>query len=181
VYVSDGSGYTIRKILADGTVSTLAGLAGSPGKADGKGSAARFTLPRGIAVDGLGNIYIADNFSVRKIIPDGTVTTLAGQSSGFDDGRGAKARFAGVTGVAVDSYGNVFAADSVNFSIRKVSPDGTVFTAAGGTQISGFTDDMGLSAQFSGSLDVLVTATGTVYVVDKGNSSIRTFKTQRGQ
>jgi len=80
VYVADTNNHTIRQITSAGGVSTVAGLAGSPGSADGTGSAARFDGPRGIAADDSGNLYVADsnNHTIRKIAPGGIVTTLAG-------------------------------------------------------------------------------------------------------
>src|SRR5205085_2201186 len=80
VYVADTDNNTIRKITAAGVVTTLAGLAGSNGSADGMGSAARFYHPNGVATDSSGNVYVADiyNDTIRKITPAGVVTTLAG-------------------------------------------------------------------------------------------------------
>ena len=96
-------------------VTTLAGLAGNPGSADGTGSAARFYFPSGVAVDGAGNVYVADagNHTIRKVTPAGVVTTLAGLagSHGSADGTGSAARFYYPTGVAVDGAGNVYVAD----------------------------------------------------------------------
>ena len=97
-------------------VTTLAGLAGSAGSADGTGSAARFNDPVGVAVDSAGNVYVADtdNHTIRKVTPAGVVTTLAGLagSSGSADGTGSAARFNDPYGVAVDSAGNVYVADT---------------------------------------------------------------------
>src|SRR2546428_297097 len=97
VYVADSSNYTIRKITPAGVVTTLAGLAGSYGSADGTGSAARFEVPFGVATDSSGNVYVADggNNTIRKITPAGVVTTLAGLAgiTGSDDGTGSAARF----------------------------------------------------------------------------------------
>src|SRR5205085_7097368 len=96
VFVADMNNSTIRKITPAGTVTTLAGLAGSSGSADGTGSAARFFLPNGVAADVSGNVYVADtnNRTIRKITPAGVVTTLAGLagSSGSTDAPGSAAR-----------------------------------------------------------------------------------------
>ena len=113
----------IEKIAPDGAVTTLAG-SGNPGSDDGRGEAASFRDPAGLAMDSLGNIYVADrgNHAIRKITPDGIVTTLAGSGSpGRADGTGRAASFDLPTGVAVDLFGNVYVADSGNNAIRKIS------------------------------------------------------------
>ena len=144
VYVADTVNHTIREMTPVGTnwvVTTLAGLAGSPGSADGTGSAARFNNPGGVAVDSAGNLYVADagNNTIRKVTPVGTnwvVTTLAGLagSPGSADGTDSAAQFNQPYGVAVDSAGNVYVADTCNDTIRKVTLVGTnwvVTTLAG--------------------------------------------------
>ena len=97
VYVADQLNHTIRKITADGVVTTLAGAAGMPGSVDGVGAAARFAGPDGMAVDGAGNVYVADqaNYTIRKVTAGGVVTTLAGTAgtAGSTDGTGSAARF----------------------------------------------------------------------------------------
>ena len=82
VYVADSYNRTIRKVTPGGVVTTLAGMAGSWGSADGTGSAARFNYPSGVAVDSAGNVYVADtgNHTIRKVTPAGVVTTLAGNA-----------------------------------------------------------------------------------------------------
>ena len=123
VYVADSSNNTIRKITPAGVVTTLAGLAGSFGSVDGTGSAARFNDPTGVAADSSGNVYVGDsaNHTIRKITPAGVVTTLAGlaRSHGSADGTGSAARFSDPQGVATDSSGNVYVADTDNSTIRK--------------------------------------------------------------
>ena len=98
VYVADTCNHTIRKVTPAGVVTTLAGLAGSAGSADGTGSAARFNYPAGVAVDSAGNVYVADtdNNTIRKVTPAGmVVTTLAGMAGNYGsaDGTGSAARF----------------------------------------------------------------------------------------
>ncbi len=131
VYVVDGGNATIRKISPVGAVTTIAGVAGVKGSADGLGAAARFTDPQQIAVDKDGNLYVTDNNTVRKILPNGTVTTVAGLAGAVDslDGVGADARFADVRGIAVDVAGNLYVADR-RFNIRKITPTGMVTTFA---------------------------------------------------
>jgi sugar lactone lactonase YvrE len=130
IYVADSGNYTIRKVTAAGVVTTLAGTAGISGSTDGRGGAARFSQPAGVAVDSAGNIYVADYWTIRKVTAAGVVTTLAGtaNTAGSADGTGDGARFSHASGVAVDSTGNVYVADTGNSTIRKVTPTGTTGT-----------------------------------------------------
>jgi sugar lactone lactonase YvrE len=125
IYVADQANCTIRKITPQGVVSTLAGLAGTPGTADGPGSTARFNYPTGMAVDESGNIYVADrnNSAIRKITPEGIVTTLAGVagSDAHVDGDLASARFEFPTGLAFGADGLLYVADASDQTIRVVS------------------------------------------------------------
>jgi hypothetical protein len=159
------------------TVSTLAGLAGSYGSNDGPGSAARFYLPVGSAVDSSGNVYVADtyNHTIRKVTPAGVVTTLAGLAGtyGNADGTGSAARFNYPSGVAVDSSGNVYVADTYNHTIRKVTPAGVVTTLAGLAGTYGSADDTGSAARFNYPWGVAVDDLGNVYVADTSNYTIR--------
>src|SRR5205823_10506700 len=128
IYVGDRNNNTIRKVSPAGVVTTLAGLAGNWGDADGTGSDARFNWPIGVAVDSAGNIYVADrnNNTIRKVSPASVVTTLAGLagSSGSADGTGSAARFYKSFGVAVDRASIVYVADSYNDTIRRLSSAG---------------------------------------------------------
>ncbi len=132
VYVADTNNHTIRKISSAGTVTTLAGAAGSKGSSDGIGLKARFNGPTGIAVDSAGTVFVADtvNGTIRRITAAGVVSTIAGLagSSGAVDGTGNAVRFTTPYGVAIDSAGNIFIADSGNNTVRKgvVSSAGTV-------------------------------------------------------
>src|SRR5437867_9871234 len=132
VYVADTGNCTIRKITPAGVVTTLAGLAGFTGSADGTGSAARFNGPSSVATDSSDNVYVADTFNhtIRKITPAGVVTTLAGQAwaEGRAGGAGSAARFCGLCSVATDSSGKVSAADSFNNTISKIAAAGVVTT-----------------------------------------------------
>ena len=177
VYVADTSNYTVRKVTPAGVVSTLAGTAGSPGSLDGTGAAARFNVPRGVAVDGSGNVYVTDanSHTLRKVTPEGVVTTLAGTygNSGSADGTGAAAQFYFPAGVAVDGSGNVYVADSYNNTIRKVTPAGVVTTVAGTAGNSGSADGTGAAARFNRPSGVAVDGSGNVYVADTNNNTIR--------
>lgn len=135
VYVADQFNDTIRMITPAGVVSTIAGQPRSAGSNDGTGAMARFNQPTGIAVDGAGNLYVADfgNAIIRKIAPDGAVTTLAGSAGalGHADGSGPMASFNQPEGVAVDAAGNVFVTDTGNQTVRKVTAAGVVTTVVG--------------------------------------------------
>jgi len=174
VYVADASNHLIRKITSAGVVTTLAG-SGSQGSANGTGTAATFKFPRGVAVDGSGNVYVADrqNHMIRKITSAGVVTTLAGSgSSGSADGTGTAATFYQPCGVAVDNSGNVYVADASNHLIRKITSAGVVTTLAGsGSQ--GSADGTGTAASFNYPYGIAVDGSGNVYVADKENNLIR--------
>lgn len=132
IYVADTGNHAIRTIAPDYTVTTLAG--GSSGFVDGQGSNAKFNGPKGIAVDALGIIYVADtgNHAIRVVYVNGTVTTLAGNgTASLVNQVGTSATFSGPTGVAVDAQSNVLVADAANNVIRLISPNGSVITIAG--------------------------------------------------
>jgi len=178
LYVADKYNQRIIKVTPQGVVSTLAGSTpcgtGCPGGfADGTGAAAQFNYPGGVAVDAAGNVYVADpsNNRIRKVTPQGAVSTLAGSTKGYADGTGSAAQFSSPSGVAVDVSGNVYVTDSGNSRIRRISPLGVVKTVAGSTV--GLADGTGRAAQFSNPSGVAVDATGHVYVTDSGNHRIR--------
>lgn len=132
LYVADTGNHAIRKVTPGGAVSTLAGN-GQPGYSDGKGSAARFNGPVGVAVDKDGNVFVADTYNdrIRRITPDGLVTTVAGDGvPGDQDGQALAARFDTPAALVVDSSGSILVADTQNGAIRKVSRDGMVSTLA---------------------------------------------------
>jgi len=134
-YVADSSNNTIRKISPAGIVTTLAGTAGTSGSTDSAGGSPLFNRPSAIALDNVGNVYVADtgNNTIRKISAAGVVTTLAGTAgtSGSTDSAGGAPLFSNPNGVAVDQIGNVYVGDTTNYSIRKISPAGVVTTLAG--------------------------------------------------
>jgi len=177
LYVADTNNDTIRKITPAGVVTTVAGTAGSAGSADGTGAAARFNRPAGIAVDSSGNVYVADtnNNTIRAITPAGVVTTLAGQAgaSGSADGTGAAARFNGPSGLAVDAAGNLWVADTLNHTLRKITPAGVVTTGAGTAGVSGSADGTGAAARFFGPQGLAADGAGNLYVADTNNHTIR--------
>jgi hypothetical protein len=174
LYVANFGGMTIRKIAPGGVVSTFVGTAQAPGSADGTGSAARFSYPKGVAVDGAGNLYVADasNHMIRKVTTAGVVTTLAGSaSSGYVDGSSAVAKFNSSGGIVVDGSGTFCVADTDNNRIRRITSGGTVSTLAGGSV--GSIDGTGTAAKFSAPAGIVMDASGNAYVADTGNHTIR--------
>ena len=156
-------------------------MAGLPeagaGSADGSNSVARFSVPSGVTVDGAGNVYVADteNHTLRKILPAGRVTTVAGLagSPGSADGTGGGAQFNNPQKATADSAGNLYVVDSYNQILRKITPAGVVTTLAGGVGVTGTNDGPGTVARFNYPQGVAVDGTGTVYVADTYNHSIR--------
>lgn len=181
VFVADTWNHTIRKITSAGAVSTLAGLAGNFGAADGTNSKARFNWPSGIALDGATNLFVTDflNHTIRKITPGGKVTTVAGLAGvwGHADGTNSAARFFQPQGISADNAGNLFVVDSGNQTIRKASPVGTnwvVTTIAGFSGNAGSDDGTGSDAQFYFPCGIARDDAGRFYVADSGNNMIRT-------
>ncbi|MCF7688574.1 MAG: SMP-30/gluconolactonase/LRE family protein [Cephaloticoccus sp.] len=226
VVVGDVENFTIRRLAADGTVTTLAGKPGDERILDGTGEEARFTYHRAITTDALGNIYVADAKTIRKVTPSGIVSTLADLGAGYypnglavnatgtvyftdqnavlrlkpdgaaevytgrfsspsspqyydltgsTDGSLSAARFNNPTGLAFDSAGNLYVADTGNNTIRRITPDGQVTTLAGAATpgSGGAIDGDRTSARFFGPSGIAVTPTGTLFVTDKSNNLIR--------
>jgi sugar lactone lactonase YvrE len=177
LYITDTGNETIRTISPSGIVSTLAGSPEMAGFTDAAGTAARFNAPTGIAVDAGGNIYVADsgNQTIRKVSPSGAVVTLAGSpgQSGTADGMGNAARFNNPTGIAVDSAGNVYVADTGNNTLREISPGGATTTLAGNPGHTASADGVGTAAGFNAPTGVAVDTSGNVFVADTGNNTMR--------
>lgn len=178
VYVADLYNNTIRKITSNGVVTTLAGLAGEFGKANGIGTNALFNVPVSVAVDSSGNVFVSDMFNnaIRKITPDGLVTTFAGGMSydvGNADGTGSAAQFCHPFGLAIDASDNLYVADVDNNTIRRISPDGAVITLAGMPGQSGNTDGTGKTVRFWHPVSIALDSSGVVYVTDLDNAAIR--------
>lgn len=173
LYVSDHANHVIRKVTRKGVVSTYAGT-GVAGFANGQRLNAKFNHPYGLAIDGKGNLYVGDvvNHKIRKISPDGIVTTLAGGGKGFADRSGSMAKFNHPYGVTVDRNNNLYVADSYNNRIRKITPDGKVTTVAG-NGADGFIDGPREQAEFYVPIGIVVDDMDNIYVGDEGNSSIR--------
>jgi sugar lactone lactonase YvrE len=174
LYVADVANHVIRKITPAGVVSTLAGRAGVRGGADGQGSAATFEFPSSITVDAAGNVWTGGNGAIRKITPDGTVTTIAGvnNATGYVDGPASSARFEiGPEGLVFDANGNLLIADPGNQLIRSLSPDGIVSTVAGTKGVAGFTEGVGALLNFP--LGMTSDRAGRIYFSDSANNVIR--------
>jgi sugar lactone lactonase YvrE len=174
VYISDaGESNRIRKLTFDGLVTTLAG--GVEGYADGAGSQASFNTPSGLALDQTGNLYVADtsNNRIRKITPQGLVSTVAGEgTAGLVDGPASEARFDGPIGIAVDSRDDIYIADTYNDRIRKITPAGQVSTVAGAGR-PGYADGKASAALFDTPSGLVVTAAGDLIIADTGNNRLR--------
>lgn len=174
ILITDG-GYAIRKTNPALQVTTLAGLGENPGSTDGTGTAARFKLPHGIAVNAAGEVIIADasNRKVRKATPAAAVSTVAGTGAfGSADGPAATATFGGVYDVVVDATGVTYVADGQN-TIRKIDTNGEVSTLAGMAGSSGSTDGSGAAARFNNIQGIALGSDGTLYVADSWNHKIR--------
>lgn len=188
VYVADTANHIIRKISATGAVTTLAGKIGISGKLDAAGISATFNSPQGIAVvtsgTSKGVLYVADtgNHTIRRITPEGVVTTVAGDggTQGDAGGSGSSARFRTPKGIAVNSTGTtVFVADSGNHTIRSLSITGTttitanVILVAGLSQNSGTQDGTGNGARLNNPSAIAVDSSNQLYVADTGNHTLR--------
>jgi len=186
VYVADTGNCIIRKITAQGVVTTFAGTSGVTGTTDGPGSIALFNYPCGIAIDNTGNLYVADtyNCTIRKITPTGIVSTIAGQAptsdipspinAGFKDATGTSAKFNFPRGLACDGAGNVYVADTINCVIRKITPAGLVTTIAGSvTNTPQSLDGTGTAARFNYPYSLASDTNGNLWVADTSGQTIR--------
>lgn len=182
--VADTYNHTIRKITPAGEVTTLAGKAKVSGRSDGTGDTARFNLPSGLAIDGDDNLYVADhdNNTIRKVTPEGIVTTIAGVAglAGGKDSTAAsgtnpavQATFNGPSGIAIDSTGKLYVADQFNHTIRLVTTAGVVTTIAGSTRAKGSKDGTGTSALFNQPTSIARISDNVYCVADSQNNLVR--------
>ena len=180
IYIADQDNFRIRKVASDGTITTVGGN-GEPGYSGDGGSAtaAQLVFPEDAALDGSGNLYIADNFNhrIRKVSPGGIITTIAGNGTpGFsgDGGPAASAQLFHPQGVAVDAAGNIYICDRLNNRVRKIALDGTIATIAG-NGVGGFSGDGGpaTDAQLQQPRDIVFGTSGNIYISDRFNHRIR--------
>ena len=197
VYIADTANHRIRKVSLDGTITTVAGT-GTPGGRfnpleDGPAITALLDSPSGIAIDASGNLYIADseNFRIRKVTPEGIISTVAGNAIIGSDGDGGPANQASigyVSGLAVDADGNLYIADQSHSKIRKVTPDGIITTVAGTGErgfsgdgdeatlaklwLAGFIFNDGNREVTQGS-GIAVDSSGNLYIADTFNNRVR--------
>lgn len=177
LYVADTDNYVIRKVTTAGVATTLAGTAGTSGSADGTGTAATFSVVKGIT--GSGNfLYVLDTYNqtVRKVdITSGAVTTIAGYAGttgSTDNATGSAARFNYPFGIAVDSSNNLYITDTLNQTIRVISAAGAVTTLAGTVGTSGSADGTGTAAKFNNPAGIATDGTN-LFVADSSNHVIR--------
>jgi trimeric autotransporter adhesin len=178
LYIADTGNNRIRKVAPYGNITTVAGSAGAGFAGDnGPATQALLNTPRGVGVDGTNNVYIADteNHRVRRVTPQGVITTVAGSDPARgDNGQAALARLFRPSGLAVDTQGNVYIADTLNHRVRRVNPQGVIVTLAGtGTPGNSGDDGPAVRAQLSSPGGLALDRGGNVYVADTGNHAIR--------
>ncbi|MFF5637957.1 RICIN domain-containing protein [Streptomyces sp. NPDC012825] len=180
VYIADANNHRVRKVTADGTISTVVGTGTAGFSGDGgPAAAARLNLPMGVALDSTGALYVSEyhNNRVRKITPDGRISTVAGSGplgSGGDGGRAVSAQLNRPHGLAVDDAGVLYIADYANHRVRRVAVDGTISTVAG-TGTAGFGGDGGpaASARLNGPVGLAVDSAGVLFVSEYSNHRVR--------
>jgi len=168
IYVSDQNNSKIRKISPAGIVSTFAG-SGTRGFVDGQGTAARFYYTVGMAIDSVGNIYVADISSglsyIRKITPSGLVSIFAGNGTAGSISGQPNAIFNSPQTIAFDAGGTMYVADTKNYVIKKIAPSGLV-TILAGSGVPGYSNGTGSAASFDSPTGIAVDRKGNVYVTD---------------
>lgn len=169
VYLVDSPSFTLRRVTPQGSVSTLAGTTGQAGFIDGVGKAARFNNPVATTIDAVGNLYVVDqlNHAIRRVTPDGIVTTIAGDGRpSYVDGTGRAATFSGPVGIAIDAAGNLFVADTGNCAIRKIDAAANVTTYAGGGPNCSHADGFRTHARFGRITGVAIDSLGNLIVAE---------------
>ena len=180
LYIADTANHRIRRVDPSGTIATVAGTGEEGFSGDGAPAvSAQLSGPKGVAVDGAGNLYIADsaNHRIRRITPFGIIATIAGTGeAGFsgDGGPAVAAQLSNPQGLTPDGAGNLYIADTENHRIRRIDTSGTITTLAG-TGRWGFSRDGGpaVTTQLGGPKGVAVDGAGNVYITDADNNRIR--------
>jgi trimeric autotransporter adhesin len=179
IYISDSFNNRVRKVASDGTIRTIAGT-GEKGYAGdgGPATAAKLAYPMALALDAEGNVYVADreNNRVRKITPQGTISTIigSGRQSDSKDGPARSVHLNFPHGVAVDANGILYVADTFNNRIRRLDPDGIVRSIAGTGKFEFIGDDGPATKAGLGDPDSLaIDGGGNIFVADRGNWVIR--------
>ncbi len=168
--VADGINAVLRRVTPSGAVTTIAGAPGVFGIVDGRGSSAHLGFMQALARDAAGNVYMGDAGTIRKMTPDGMVTVVAGSTTGdigSADGAGSAARFAWITGLAVNSAGNLIVLDGAqNETVRMMTPAGVVTTLAGTAGQTGFANGTGSAASFTNLQGLALDSQDNIYVGD---------------
>ena len=179
IFVADTKAATIRRITPAGEVTTVAGTSRlwADSVAEGNNPAARLIAPNALAVSATGDILVADDSTVRLVTPAGAVSTLAGLHPGIAcgsaDGTGSAARFGRSMSIALARDGNLYAADTANHTIRRITPAGVVTTLAGSPGAKGTADGTGSAARFASPGGIASDTTGNLYVFDHESYTIR--------
>jgi sugar lactone lactonase YvrE len=174
LYVCEGHG--IKRVTSDGAVTAFAGGLSDGYPVDGIGTAAVFDYPHGLAMDGAGNLYVAEygNRLIRKITPAAVVTTIAGGGTSLQDGPALSVSLDSISGIAYDPLsGNIYVSGYINHTIRKLTPGGQVITVAGEADVPGIYDGPGADARFNQPDGLAVDRLGNLYVADSQNHTIR--------
>lgn len=174
LFVADHENHAIRQLFPDGTLTTVAGEPNRPGAADGGLASAQFKRPYGVKLDKTGVLWICDteNGLIRKLA-NSQVTTFAGSTPGYADGKLRDAKFYMPAYLNFDENGNVFIADKHNHCIRKITPDGMVTTFAGMPTHTGYRDGEAGQAMFNQPCNIQIDKLGNLYVNDLWNHCIR--------
>ena len=177
LFIADHDNNRVRKVSTSGIITTVAGNGTSGYLGDGGAATNANLSPTGVAVDASGNLFIADqdNSRVRKVSTNGIITTIAGGGGGGDGGAAANASLSHPFDVKIDSYGNLFIADTVNQRIRKVSTNGIINTVAGGG--SGGDGGAATNASLNYPSGVALDNAGNIFIADTDNHCIRKVDT----
>ena len=182
LYLSYRSEHVIRRRTPAGAITIIAGALGQSGSVNGAGAVARFRFPGATTLDQTGHLLISDegNYLLRKMTPDGVVSTLAGSDgkSGSADGTGTAATFSGIAAMTLDDSGTIYASGGNNANIRRITPAGVVFTLAGGSSnISNWKDGVGRNASFTKPVGIAFSGDGSLMIADRDAQCIRRMAT----